>query len=253
MSTKDAINIYRKDDCILPCGYDSSNPVIPCRLKVKICNIEGHATSDAVEGISPELYIRTDRGIWNVFHKESIYLIPNNDINCLKIQICTKERSNIMKAAIVFEFINAQNNEIVAISDKLLVLSKPPTINKQYPFAKARPARDDEKQNYSPLRCIKNEKLIIEPEMQSQKTIPCTVISLGTYRNQQKLALKEKTDEIKSIIQHVSRVNVKRERDENEYEVLQDQVIELQNKIKKLESEKIGLSKALKILSEDLE
>lgn len=253
MSSKDAINIYRNDDCILPVGCDSTEAVVPCRINVKICNTDGVPCSNGVEGICPEFYIRTDRGIWNVFHKDSIYLITNNSSQ--KIQLCTREKSNIMKAAIVLEFINAETNEIVAYSDKLVVLSKPPIANKNYPFAKTRIANsNEESQNYSPLRCIKtNKNYVIVPEMQSQKTLPWAVISLGNYRNKKKIIEEKSNVTEKKNTDKIIFTAVKREREESEFEILQQQLVDMQEKIKKLEFEKSGLSKALKILAQDIQ
>ena len=253
MTVKEAIQLNRNEDCIIPFSYSSSSIVIPCKLQVKVCDTKGNPCTDAVEGVSPEFYIRTDRGSWNIFHKESVFLIPAEQKQ-LKIQVSTKERRNIMRAAVAFEFIN--DLKIIARSDILLVLSKPPIANKLYPFAKTRIATEKDT-DCSPSRWIKNnEKYVVIPEMPSKLILPWTVISLGNYRTKPifiPIIESKQIDDInKSEFIEEPKI-LKQQRDESEFDLMQQQINEMHKRIKILESEKNGLSKALRLLNENSE
>jgi hypothetical protein len=230
---KDILDSYKEEDCIVP--QTSSTNFTPCKLRVRVCNKAGKPFADAMEGVTPEFYIRTDRGLWNVFHKESLYLIPDTNFT---VQLCTKEKSNILKAALCLEFIH--DSKIIASSELLLVLSKPPSTHKNIPFARSQVGLPID--GASPSRWIKDEKkYLLTSEEPTKEIKPWKIISLGSYRTRIPLAnVQEQT------------IPIKRKREEpeiTETEILRHTIEEMKKTIQSLETEKIGLVKAIQILN----
>ena len=246
-----AVESNRKYDCILPQGTSKSSQVVVCKLVVKVCDEKGAPKSEAIENVSPELYIRSDRGLWNVYHKDSRYLIPKN--GTFPIQICTKERSNVMRAALVLDFIADDSDESVAQSEILLVLSKPPIHQKSFPFARIiHKTRADENgltgKRCSPSKWLSSidENHVLIPERSTHKVHPCYIHSLGSYRSAHVVpeALKSKRkreDDTDSLTASIPEVNV-------EAESLKNQVKDLQDRLASMEHERDGLAKALRLL-----
>jgi hypothetical protein len=246
-----AVESNRNYDCILPTGTSKSSQVIVCKLIVKVCDEMGVPKSDAIENVSPELYIRSDRGFWNVYHKDSRYLIPKN--GAFPIQICTKERSNVMRAALVLDFIEESSNESVAQSEILLVLSKPPLHQKSFPFARIIHKTRAEEKGLSGKRCSPSKWLssidenhVLIPERSSHKVYPWYIHSLGSYRSthlkpETIKSKRKREDDTDSLTANIPEVNV-------EAEFLKHQVKELQDRLTSVEHERDGLAKALRLL-----
>jgi hypothetical protein len=246
----DAIADNRLYDCILPHGISLTSNVIVCKLSVKVCDEFGSPKSDAIENVSPDLYMRTDRGAWNVYNKNCRFLIPIE--GNFSIQLCTKERSNVMKAALILDFVDDKTANSVAHSDILLVLSKPPR-QASLPFARvvSKAVADEDGlvgRQCSPSRWlsgIQDEKVIV-PEGSTDMVAPWNIRALGSYRSAAAEPPKQKEDEMqqkkrKRIDQDVPKIDV-------EVEALQNQVLELQSRLKALENERDGLAKALRQL-----
>lgn len=252
ISVREAIAKNLNHDCILPYGLLANSTVIVCKLSVKVCDEFGSPKSDAPENISPDIYIRTDRGAWNVYHRNCRFLIPKE--GAFPIQLCTKERRNVMRAALILDFVN-ETAESVAQSDILLVLSKPPSRHESRPFARvvkkgSADAEGIDGTHSSPTKWLSgiNKDLVIIPEGPTENIAPWCIHSLGSYRSI--LTQKQKEDELlqtkrkrinEDVANDVPKINI-------EAEALQNKVLELQSRIRALENERDGLAKALRLL-----
>lgn len=246
MSVSDAVKQNREMDCILPFGVSSTCIVTPCFLGLKVCDEKGIPSADAVRSVSPEVFIRTDRGSWSAFHESTCYLLPVG-VSSFKLQIATKERSNVMRAAIVLRF--SSGSTTIATSDILIVLSKPPAAHKDFPFARIVPG-DGSTKKCSPSRWLSfiTEKHTIVPEKASSTTRACLVHALGSYRTSIPITLPKSP---------VLALSVKRQRSEEielpivnlEAETLRIQLHDMQQRLIAVEAERAGLAKALRLLN----
>jgi hypothetical protein len=85
------------------------------RVELIGCDDEGRPSDALPRHSAPEIFFRSDRGPWSIFHDKTSYIVNDDDT----IQICTKESSNIFKKPMRLKFGNF-------MSDVFMVLSKPP-------------------------------------------------------------------------------------------------------------------------------
>lgn len=181
-SVADAIAANLDSDCLVPHGQELGK-VVCCKLKVRVCNERGEPCADAARSICPDLLFRTDRGPWSAFHENSVFLLPAS-FDSLTLQVATKERSNVMRGAMVLEFF-AQDTAI-ARSETLLVLSKPPAASKRFPFARLMAAGAASRAGIEAAPCsqarLGGGSRVLVPEAATKRIAPWVVHALGAYR-----------------------------------------------------------------------
>ena len=115
-------------DFLVPFGEDS-NTAQKCTLKLRSCDIDGVTIGQEIFG--PDIFIRTDRGELN-WKNAGVFLLPTTK-KSIVIQLATKERSPTIKEPFCLCF--SSNGIIVARSESILILSKPPNVHRM-PFAR---------------------------------------------------------------------------------------------------------------------
>jgi hypothetical protein len=154
-----AVETYRAFDCLRPpltgAPYCDTDAVIACNMHVYVCDALGEPCTEAAAHVAPDILIRTDRGPWSAFHGQSVVLLPAPAPGAgagagaasessvrretpLSLQVATKERSNVMRAVLCVAFRCARTGTLVARSEPLLVLSKPPA-GMRHPFSRVLP------------------------------------------------------------------------------------------------------------------
>jgi hypothetical protein len=107
--------------------YDCANAEVPCTAKLR--EITGGMVGKEIDA---ELYIRGDKGEMSWKKQDTVFMFPSFACS-LKVQVCTKERSNTIKKPFCLCF--SSKGVIIAKSEAMCILSKPPNIHK-LPFAK---------------------------------------------------------------------------------------------------------------------
>jgi hypothetical protein len=131
------------------------------------------------------------------------------------IQIATKDRSSAIRGVLCLEFIH--NNKVIARSEKLLILSKPPISAKGIPFARS-------------------EGIERIPIMPTREPKPWSLHILGAYRF--KSMKRDREDSISENSESVV-FSLKHE--------LSEALLKIQAKEKECE----GLKKALRLLTQE--
>jgi hypothetical protein len=224
------------DDCVVPPCVQSGQNVRKCKLKVKISNLDTSVLDgDATHLFAPEVFIRTDRGAWSAFRDNCSYILPVG--SSIRVQICTKEKTHTMKSPLCLVFMDG--DEMVAKSEAIIVLSKPPTDERTFPFARIESRKSTTQR--SPSKWILGSKdLVISPVPKSETVVSWRVAHLGSHRvvtvPAEKLQKRPREDDFQ-----VPSVNL-------EAELLKEKLKEAEMKIISLETEKQGLAKALSAL-----
>jgi hypothetical protein len=222
-SIEKAADISKHFDCVVP---KTDVEVIPCSVRVRVCNEKGDPFADVSSAMSPDLfYFRCDRGPLNVFHQNTRFLIPAKD-TIPDIQIATKDRLSAVRGILKFEFV--YDSVVIARSKALLILSKPPSSHKLFPFA----------------NCIEGKRI---PMTASSIIKPWKITFLGSYRTQpidvMTAGKKRPREEKIEIIPTSSDSTL-------ELEIMREKLSEALCKLAANEKESLGLKKALKLLSE---
>jgi hypothetical protein len=197
LSVAEAVSQHRELDCVLPCGVDAScAKVVACRLQVHVCDSGGEPCTLAARHIAPELLLRTDRGALSAFHESTCFLMPTDPsaLASAVLHVGTRERSNVMRAAMVMAFVPIGATRAVALSDVLLVLSKPPH-GHRHAFARVLPKHAapagalqlDASARCAPskwLTCVGAATHVLVPTPPSDRGLAAwTVHALGSYRH----------------------------------------------------------------------
>lgn len=195
-----AVDTYRMHDCLRP-GVSmgdtaaDADAVVACMMQVHVCDAVGNPCTEAAAHVAPDILIRTDRGPWSAFHAQSVVLLPASNLKRgaqLAVHVATKERSNVMRAVLCITFTCARTRAVVARSEPLLVLSKPPAGVGQ-PFARVLPLAEagadcialDATSRCSPskwLADIRPETHAMVPLLPASVPVSWRVVSLGSYR-----------------------------------------------------------------------
>ena len=225
------ISSCSENDLIIPFGIKSESLVIECRIRVILCDDKGNLNAIVSKEMSPDLFsFRTDRGPINVFNENARFLMTNEDFT---IQIATKDKPSAIRGILRIEFI--RGTQIIAKSDTLLILSKPPAESKTFPFARS-PANSSSRVPLSPSPSLKPWKFAV----------------LGEYRrkNCQEIVTTSSI-ELKEVEKKTEILKKKRSRDDQDTEDLRSQLAIALCRIAAAEKEQEGLKRALRLLSEN--
>jgi hypothetical protein len=162
VTQQEAAKMHAEKDCLLPLATNGDD--VPCTMRM----------SPSIHDL-PELFLRTERGEWNVLHDKTVYLLPQEET---VMQIFTKERSPTCKTPLRLEFVCG--DKVFARSESFLVLSKPPHAQKAFPFARA----------------STSDRREVVPEAPSKRVAPWTFFVLGSYRSPEKKRPREEVDEV---------------------------------------------------------
>lgn len=163
-------------DCLAPFAADSSVSFVKCKAFIISCD-----TLDFDE--LPEILISTERGVWNLLHANSVYMLPRKNFT---LQICTRDKTTCSKRPFQIQFKDLHSNTY-AISENIIILSKPPS-SQSLPFARIQHdvAENDKVNRKSPQKWIckflNESNLTLEALAPSKSPKPMKFISLGTYR-----------------------------------------------------------------------
>jgi hypothetical protein len=154
-ASSEYVDIETSDDVF---GFQPTGTI--SRVQLVACDDEGRPQDTLPRHSAPEIYFRSDRGPWSIFHEKTSFLVNDHDT----IQVCTKESSNICKRPMRLVFGNF-------ISDMFLVLSKPPA-KVSAPFARF---------HLSPkvLDSLKSDPVPCRP---SEQTLPWPLQIFGAHR-----------------------------------------------------------------------
>lgn len=195
VNVRSAVDAFRAFDCLRPleCASGDADGVFPCKMQVHVCDARGAPCAIAAEHVAPDILVRTDRGAWSAFHAQSVVLLPSSK-PALTLHIATKERSNVMRAVLCIAFVSLSTGTVLARSEPLLVLSKPPPSIRQ-PFARVLPTLDvtgadasvplEASSRCSPakwLESVRADTHVMVPLPPAAAPGSWRVHSLGTYR-----------------------------------------------------------------------
>lgn len=261
------LNLYNDKICPPPHTpqFEEEKEFIKCRMKLMICDARGDICSEAAEEVTPEINILTDRGPWSVFHANSEYCFTkSNETN--SIQICTKEKSNTLRAIFIIVIFDIASGLEFARSEKILVLSKPPNEKPYVPFArvverddKSVEKHDPSKTKRSPSLFLKLKSCQIIPAPPSDELKPWKIFKLGSYRNIDINSEESERPQTKrpKISNEIFEAQISCEInnfDNNKirFNNFTEEIRNLKSKIDLLENEKKGLINALKIFKEEI-
>ena len=272
MSIADAVAAHRDKDCILPHGMTGATPaVVPCRLVVHVCDNQGVPCAPAARHIAPEIYVRTDRGAASAFNEAACYLLPvasGADAPLLQLQVATRERSNVMRAAMCLSFeplgsggsSSSSGVGAVARSDVLLVLSKPPAGQRQ-PFARVVPKAEapagaplEEGARCAPskwLSTIKADTHVLVPTAAVERPVTWVVHALGNYRKSPPAAAVAPSAKKPRLLPAAAAAA--QGSDDLRVSELQEALAEAQQKLAAVESQRDGYARALRLLAKSSE
>jgi hypothetical protein len=149
-----------------------------------------------------------------------------------------------MKAPIALVFMDG--DEVIAKSEMLIVLSKPPNSERTFPFARIISREEAHAQRRSPSRWILGKKdLAVVPLPKSNLIAAWRVSRLGTYRPVVPAIKRKREDEepVRVIpASDLPPVHL-------DVEFLRDQLSKAESRILALEKEREGLSRALKMFA----
>lgn len=194
--------IEKKDkDIIIPYAYinedTSTHKFIQCYARIKSCDLNGEPVCTVNKELSPQICVRTNRGIWNVLELHNCFLFPK-DQTIIDIQLVIKDGS-LLKGMFLLEFFT-HDDIVIGRTHNFMILSKPSEEHKGKPFGKIVLENKISKsqtitKKISPCSKkfqVSNIQSVIISVEASKKIAPFQFIALGNYRHAPKFQESKK-------------------------------------------------------------